>query len=106
MHVCGHSAEQPLLSDEIVALSLPWSENVFRMFGPERIMFESNFPMDKASFSYVSYWNAAKKMSIRLSKDPNVRRKLLFENANRLYRLGLPVPNADLYHFGLVSSRL
>ena len=30
-------------------------------FGPERCMFESNFPVDKQSFSYSTLWNAFKR---------------------------------------------
>ena len=32
-------------------------------FGPERCMFESNFPVDRESCSYVVLWNAFKKVS-------------------------------------------
>lgn len=97
MHVCGFSEDAPLLSDELVNRFLPWFREMFSLFGEDRLMFESNFPMDKATFSYVSYWNAAKKLSMALSNDPYVRRKLLFDNANRLYSLKLRTP--DLVHY-------
>ena len=32
-------------------------------FGPERSMFESNFPVDKVSYSYNVMYNAFKRMS-------------------------------------------
>jgi predicted TIM-barrel fold metal-dependent hydrolase len=33
------------------------------VFGPDRCMFESNFPVDKISVSYVTFWNAMKKIA-------------------------------------------
>ena len=36
--------------------------HVIEAFGPQRCMFESNFPVDRLSLSYRTFWNAAKKM--------------------------------------------
>ena len=48
-------------------------------------MFESNFPVDKASCSYAILWNAYK----RLIRDRPAAEKaaLLHDNAVRVYRL-------------------
>jgi L-fuconolactonase len=33
------------------------------VFGPERCMFESNFPVDRLSLSYRTLWNGLKKIA-------------------------------------------
>jgi L-fuconolactonase len=48
-------------------------------------MFESNFPVDKVSCSYVVLWNAFKKVSAGLSADERTR--LFSGTATDLYRL-------------------
>jgi L-fuconolactonase len=72
-------------SAELAAL---WQEKVafcIDMFGPDRCMFESNFPVDRFSLSYVVLWNAFKLMT----QDRNARdRASLFrDTATRVYRL-------------------
>ncbi len=58
-----HKAASPATSDEIVALTGRYHRHAIDCFGPERCMFESNFPVDKASCSYAVLWNAFKKIS-------------------------------------------
>jgi predicted TIM-barrel fold metal-dependent hydrolase len=48
-------------------------------------MFESNFPVDKASFSYNVMWNAFKRMSIGYSDSE--RASLFHDTAAKFYRL-------------------
>ena len=54
-------------------------------FGVNRCRFESNFPVDKLSYSYTVMWNALK----QLSKDfSSAERAALFHDiAARVYRL-------------------
>jgi predicted TIM-barrel fold metal-dependent hydrolase len=54
-------------------------------FGPDRCMFESNFPVDKVSYSYNVMYNAFK----RLSKDysPTERASMFHDTAVRVYRV-------------------
>ena len=55
-------------------------------FGIERCMFESNFPVDKASIDYVTLWNAFVRMAEGCS---DAERAALFrDNARRIYALG------------------
>ncbi|MFH1651034.1 MAG: amidohydrolase family protein [Chloroflexota bacterium] len=54
-------------------------------FGVERCIFESNFPVDKRSYSYTVLWNAFKRLSADFS--PAERRALFHDNAVRVYRL-------------------
>jgi predicted TIM-barrel fold metal-dependent hydrolase len=53
--------------------------------GPDRCMFESNFPVDNQSTSYTVLWNAFKRLSSDLS--PTERSSLLRDTALRAYRL-------------------
>lgn len=58
-----HERPEPPSSDELAAA---WSETVHTaidIFGPQRCMFESNFPVDKITSSYAILWNAFKKMT-------------------------------------------
>ena len=52
-------------------------------FGPDRWMFESNVPPDKASYSYKVMYNAFK----RLSRDYSAteRAAMFHDNASRVY---------------------
>jgi predicted TIM-barrel fold metal-dependent hydrolase len=54
-------------------------------FGVDRCMFESNFPVDRISFSYGALWNAFKRMTADAS---SAERDALFRGtAARVYRL-------------------
>ena len=41
----------------------PYVETCVEAFGASRSMFESNFPVDKVSYSYQVFWNACKLMA-------------------------------------------
>jgi L-fuconolactonase len=73
-------------SDELV---LAWGEEIgyaIDLLGPERCMMESNFPIDKLSFSYRVVWNAFKKIVAGLS--PADRDYVLRGTAIATYKLG------------------
>jgi predicted TIM-barrel fold metal-dependent hydrolase len=57
------------------------------MFGVEKCMYESNFPVDKGSCSYGSLWNAFKLISRDMSDEE--KNKLFFKNAARIYNIKL-----------------
>jgi predicted TIM-barrel fold metal-dependent hydrolase len=57
-----HVAERPPTSDEFVAAQARYYETAIEAFGPERCMFESNFPVDKLSLGYSILWNGLKKI--------------------------------------------
>jgi L-fuconolactonase len=72
-------------SQAIAAALRPYVETTIEAFGPSRCMFESNFPVDKGSFSYVALWNAFKRLAADLSEE---EKDLLFSGtAGRFYRL-------------------
>ena len=54
-------------------------------FGAERCMFESNFPVDKVSCSYVTLWNAFKRIAAGAS--PDEKAALFRGTASRVYRI-------------------
>jgi predicted TIM-barrel fold metal-dependent hydrolase len=77
--------ESPANSDELVEAQRRYYLHTIEAFGPQRCMFESNFPVDKRSLSYPVYWNAMKKLSAEFSQQ---ERALMFAGtARRVYRL-------------------
>lgn len=63
----------------------PWIEAAVEDFGSDRCMFESNFPVDRASCSYVVLWNAFKRICAGCS---DAEKSALFhDTASRVYRL-------------------
>ena len=54
---------RPPSSQELAALWQPYVQTCIELFGADRCMFESNFPVDKGSCSYGVLWNAYKRMS-------------------------------------------
>jgi predicted TIM-barrel fold metal-dependent hydrolase len=64
----------------------PYYRACIEQFGTERCMFESNFPVDRASCSYTVQWNAFKRLSSAYSQAE--RAALFHDTANRIYRLG------------------
>jgi predicted TIM-barrel fold metal-dependent hydrolase len=63
----------------------PYVDTTIEAFGAGRCMFESNFPVDKGSYSYQAYWNACK----ILAKGASAADKdaLFRGTAARFYRL-------------------
>ena len=61
-------AAQPPSSDQLVAKWARYYHHAIEQFGPERCMFESNFPVDKCAVTYAVLWNAFKKMAARYSE--------------------------------------
>ena len=52
----------PPSSDELLEDQALYYEHTLSLFGPDRCMFESNFPVDRVSVGYRVYWNAMKKL--------------------------------------------
>ena len=77
----------PPSSDELCESWKPWIFETLNLFGFERCMFESNFPVDKGSCSYGNLWNAFKKISKSMSEDE--KNKLFYKNAAKIYKICL-----------------
>ena len=80
-----HKRGVPANSDELVAASGGYYRHTIDCFGVRRCMFESNFPVDKASCSYPVLWNAFKKLVIDFSDDE--KNRLFHDTAVAAYRL-------------------
>jgi L-fuconolactonase len=80
-----HRRDTPATSDEIVAATGRYHRKAIELFGPERCMFESNFPVDKQSCSYHVLWNAFKKIAADYTESD--RQWLFHDTAAKAYRL-------------------
>jgi L-fuconolactonase len=80
-----HGRPIPPGSKELSAAMAPYFSWCIERFGTSRCMFESNFPMDKQSYSYTVLWNAFKLFSRNFS--PTERANLFFNTAAQVYRL-------------------
>jgi predicted TIM-barrel fold metal-dependent hydrolase len=78
-------ADRPMTSHEMAARWRDHIRTAIDLFGPRRCMFESNFPVDMVSTSYVLLWNGFKRVSGDLS--PAERADLFAGVARRTYRL-------------------
>jgi L-fuconolactonase len=80
-----HLGELPPSSEELAAAWRPYIETCIAAFGPERAMFESNFPVDKGSCGYAVLWNAFKRIATGCSA---AEKDALFTGtASKFYRL-------------------
>ena len=81
-----HQREVPVGSEELAQAIAPYFRACIELFGADRCMFESNFPVDRVSFSYTVLWNAFKRFAQELS--PTEKADLFHDTAARAYRLG------------------
>lgn len=91
MRINGHGFErgvEPPDSATLAAAWKPWMETTIELFGAERCMFESNFPVDKGSYGYGVFWNACKHLASGASEAE--RAALFASTASRVYRLDVP----------------
>lgn len=77
--------ERPPSSDDLAADWKPYFETCLEAFGPDRLMFESNFPADKGSYGYGTLWNAFKKLSAGMSEAE--RAQMFFGTAQHTYKM-------------------
>jgi len=80
-----HLRDLPVGSEELAAQIAPLMDYCIEQFGPDRCMFESNFPVDKVSFSYPVLFNAFKRYSKGYS--PSERAAMFHDTAVRAYRI-------------------
>ena len=80
-----HTGESPPSSEELATAWRPYIESCITAFGPDRAMFESNFPVDKGSCGYAALWNAFKRITTGCS---GAEKAALFAGtATKFYRL-------------------
>ena len=76
---------KPPTSTELAALWGPYIETCIERFGPDRCLFESNFPVDKMGIGWAGLWNALKRTAAGASA---AEKQAMFSGtARRVYRL-------------------
>ena len=81
-----HERPIPPSSEDAAAAWRPYIESCIEAFGPERCMFESNFPPDKGQCSYQVIFNAFKRIAAPYSETEKTA--LFQKTATDFYRLG------------------
>ncbi|MEM9520148.1 MAG: amidohydrolase family protein [Actinomycetota bacterium] len=80
-----HRADRPPSSDDLLFDQRRWYEHTIECFGPDRCMFESNFPVDKLSAPASVVWNMFQKLVAAYADDEQTA--MFSGTANRVYRL-------------------
>jgi predicted TIM-barrel fold metal-dependent hydrolase len=79
------TASGPPMSAELADLWRPFIEPCIELFGADRCMFESNFPVDKMGIGWAALWNAFKLIAAGASASEKLA--LFSGTARRAYRL-------------------
>ncbi len=77
-------------SEALAALWRPYIETCIEAFGPNRAMFESNYPPDRWGASYPVLWNAFKRIAAGASAEE--KHALFAGTAARVYGIGHVLP--------------
>ena len=77
--------DMPPTSEHLAETWKPYFDTCIDAFGPSRCMFESNFPVDKGSYSYQVYWNACKRYAAGFTAAEKT--DLFSGTAGRFYKL-------------------
>ncbi len=85
-----HLDPTPPTSSQLAAAWHPYFDACIELFGARRCLFESNFPVDKAMFSYAVLWNAFKRAVGGATAAEKA--DLFAHTAQRLYRLDCDLP--------------
>jgi L-fuconolactonase len=80
-----HDRDAPPTSEILAEATRPYYDHAIEHFGPDRCLFESNFPVDKVSCSYTVLWNTFKRIAAGFSADDKA--KMFHDTAARVYRL-------------------
>jgi L-fuconolactonase len=76
---------RPPSSAEVADVIRPYVETCVELFGAQRCMFESNFPVDKGNVAYGVLWNAFKRVAAQASATEKAR--LFHDTAADFYRI-------------------
>jgi predicted TIM-barrel fold metal-dependent hydrolase len=75
----------PPSSAQLATLWRPYMETCIELFGADRCMFESNFPVEKMGVGWAPLWNAFKRIAAGASREETLA--LFSGTARRAYRL-------------------
>lgn len=78
-------AERPINSAELAALWRPFLLPTLDLFGADRCMASSNFPVDRAGFTYGTNWNMLKRICGGCSEEEKAR--IFSGTAARIYKM-------------------
>jgi L-rhamnono-1,4-lactonase len=76
--------------DQLVDRVMPWLSSLFRLFGPDRIMWGSDWPVCKfgGGPNALARWIAiSDKLANSLGLTPEDKDKIFYRNALRIYKL-------------------
>ncbi|MFC4595791.1 amidohydrolase family protein [Sphingobium tyrosinilyticum] len=79
--------DPPASSAQLAAEWRPWIEGGIEAFGPDRCMFESNYPSECGAGGYGTIWNAFKRIVTGASAQEKAA--LFSQTAARVYRIDL-----------------
>ena len=82
-----HKKDIPLGSEAFCDLLYPYYIAAIEAFGPDRCMFESNFPVDKECISYRTLWNTFKRIAAKAGLSEDEKTSVFSGTAARIYRL-------------------
>ena len=82
-----HARNTPIGSEALCELLFPYYEHAIGAFGPERCMFESNFPVDKECVSYRTLWNTFKRIAAKMGLSDSEKAMMFSGTAARVYKL-------------------
>jgi predicted TIM-barrel fold metal-dependent hydrolase len=88
MAFCGFPSflsKPPATSEQLAKEWKPYIETCIEAFGPDRCMFESNFPVDSGACTYPVLWNAFKRLAAGYS--PAEKTALFSGTAARFYSM-------------------
>ena len=77
-------SERPITSAALAQLWRPYLLTCVELFGPDRCMVESNFPVDKIGIGYTALWNTLKRVFAEFT--PDEKRSIFSGTATRVYR--------------------
>jgi L-fuconolactonase len=79
------TSEAPPTSDQLAQLWRPYIEPCIELFGAQRCMASSNYPVEKAGVPYGTLWNMFKRLTAGCSVEE--KRMIFSGTARRVYRL-------------------
>lgn len=82
-----HRQSSPASSETLCTLLLPRYRYAIEKFGPDRCMFESNFPVDRECVSYRTLWNLFKRIAAAMGLSAAEKAAIFSGTAKRAYSL-------------------
>jgi len=86
-----NEGNRPPSSEEVAAHWRPWVDTAIELFGPSRVMCESNFPVDRQCLTYPVVWNAMQRLiADHTAEERDAMLRNTAAEVYRIERLGYP----------------